>query len=324
MLVDEVNIRVKAGKGGAGAVAFSEVKMSLGPTGGSGGKGGDVYLEAVADLGALRHFRSKKEFRAEEGKNGRDAFRDGHDGEDLILTVPRGTVLKITGEDEEHELQTIGERILVARGGKGGKGNFLYRSSKNTSPKEFQPGLVGEEREVELELKLIADVGLIGFPNVGKSSFLNAVTNAGSRVANYEFTTLEPNLGVYYGLVIADLPGLIEGASSGKGLGIKFLKHIERTKILFHFVDANVKDPVHAYKAIRNELETYNKLLLKKDEYVFISKADTVSEGRIEEIREDLSPYNKNIIPLSVNDPKLLEGAKTILNRIKGELGIKD
>lgn len=323
MFVDEVKIKAKAGHGGAGAVSFSAIKMSLGPVGGSGGKGGDVYLKAVTDIGALRHFRSKKEFSAEDGRDGRGAFRDGHDGQDLILLVPRGTVARITGKDDgEYELEATGDRALVAKGGKGGKGNFLYRSSTNTSPKESQPGLPGETCEVELELKLIADVGLIGFPNVGKSSFLNAVTNAGSRVANYEFTTLEPNLGVYYGLVLADLPGLIEGASSGKGLGIKFLRHIERTKILFHFVDANSENPVRVYKAIRHELEDYNKLLLEKEEYIFISKADTVAESRIEEIREDLLPYNKNILPLSVNDAKLLENAKKVLNRIKEELGV--
>ncbi len=297
-------------------MAFSNIKMTLGPTGASGGKGGDVYVEAVADFGALRHFRTKKVFSAEDGLDGRGSFRDGRRGKDLILAVPRGTVVHNLTDKTDHELTKLGERLLVARGGNGGKGNFLYRSAVNNSPTQFQFGLPGEECELNLELKLIADVGLIGLPNVGKSSFLNEVTNAKSPVANYAFTTLEPHLGVYYSLVLADIPGLIEGASSGKGLGIKFLRHIERTKILFHFLDANTQSPVQDYKIIRKELGAYNKSLLEKPEYLFISKSDTVSEKRIAEIKKALSPYNKEILPVSIHDPEQLTAAKKLLNKI--------
>lgn len=322
MLIDNVTIKVTAGKGGDGAVAFSKIKMAFGPTGGSGGKGGDVYLEALADLNALRRFRVKKTFKAENGLNGRGSFRDGYDGEDLVLLVPRGTVARDLATSEQRELTTVGERVLVARGGKGGKGNFHFRSSTNTSPTQFQRGLAGEECALELELKLIADVGLIGLPNIGKSSFLNEVTNAQSRVADYPFTTLEPHLGSYYHLIIADIPGLIEGASTGKGLGIKFLRHTERTRVLFHFIDAGSKDPLADYRTIRRELGAHNKLLLNKPEYIIISRTDMVSDGRIAEIARALAPLDKEILPISIHDPDRMAEVKKLLNHLIKNLGI--
>lgn len=318
MLIDDVTIRVKTGKGGKGAVGFSRTKMTLGPTGGAGGKGGSVYLEAATDLGALRRFRTQKAFAAEDGREGRSAFRDGHDGKDLTLLVPRGTVVHNLTTGTEHELTAEGERILIAKGGRGGKGNFHYRSSRNTSPREFQPGLPGEEYSLRLTLKLIADIGLIGLPNVGKSSFLNAVTNAQSRVANYAFTTLEPHLGVYEGLVLADIPGLIEGASIGKGLGFKFLRHIERTRILFHFIDVNAEDPVQDYKVIRQELGAYNPVLLEKPEYLLITKIDTVEKRRIAEVEKALQAHlpGKEIVTLSLQGTREMEDARKLLHRI--------
>ena len=316
MLIDHVRIEVTAGKGGAGAVAFSKIMMTLGPTGAAGGKGGDAYLEAVADLGALRHFRTKKTFHAEDGEAGRNSLRDGHNGKDLILQVPRGTVIHNQRTGENHELTMIGERLLVAKGGKGGKGNFHYKSSTNTSPKQSQPGLPGEECTLELELKLIADIGLIGLPNIGKSSFLNAVTHAQSRVANYLFTTLEPHLGAYENLILADIPGLIEGASSGKGLGIKFLRHIERTHILFHFVDAGTTNPLADYKTVRHELGAYNPLLLEKLEYIIISRADTASDTRIKEIITILQPQKKEMYAVSIHDSDRMTAIRKVLNTI--------
>lgn len=322
MLIDDVIISIIAGKGGDGAVSFSKIKMSLGPTGGSGGKGGDVYLESLADLNALRYYRVKKVFNAENGLDGRGAFRDGYNGKDLILPVPRGTVARNIATSKQYELAIIGERVLVARGGKGGKGNFHFRSSTNTSPKEFQRGFNGEECELKIELKLIADVGLIGLPNIGKSSFLNEVTNAKSRVANYPFTTLEPNLGSYYNLIIADIPGLIEGASSGKGLGIKFLRHIERTRVLFHFIDAGSSNPLADYGIIRRELSAHNKLLLDKPEYIIISRADTVNNNRIAEITKTLMPLNKKIISISVYDFDSITEIKKLLNQLIKDISI--
>ena len=322
MLIDNATIKVKAGKGGKGAVTFSKILMTLGPTGGSGGKGGDVYCEAIADLGALRQFRSKKDFFAEDGFDGKQAFRDGRDGKDLILSVPRGTVIHNLENKESFELSKIGERKIVAKGGKGGKGNYLYRSSVNTTPKQSQPGLPGEEFSIYLELKLIADIGIVGFPNVGKSSFLNTVTNAQSPVGDYNFTTLEPHLGSYYGLILADLPGLIEGASSGKGLGIKFLKHIERTKILFHFISAESENPEQDYKIIRNELNIYNPLLSKKSEYIFLTKTDEFDEKEILNKLKILKKISKNkdVFELSIYDEKKIKTAKELLNKIKDEI----
>ncbi len=316
MLVDVVKIKVAAGNGGDGIVTFSKVKMTLGPTGGSGGRGGDVYLEAVPDLGALRKYRTQKDFHAEDGRAGRSAFRDGHRGEELVLQVPRGTVAHNCATGASFELTKVGERLLVASGGTGGKGNFLFRSATNTTPKRADPGLPGQTAEIELELKLIADVGLVGLPNVGKSSFLNAVTNAKSPVADYAFTTLEPHLGAFYGVIIADLPGLIEGASEGKGLGIKFLRHIERTRVLFHFITATSEDPLADYETIRAELGAYNKALLEKPEYVFVSKADDVSPERMKEIVKSLKKTKRAVTPLSVFDDASLEAAKAILKGI--------
>jgi len=317
MLIDEVIIKVAGGDGGRGAVAFNKNLMSLGPAGGSGGNGGNVYVQGVADLNALRIFKNKKSFVAQNGAHGRPQFKDGHTGEDIVLLVPVGTVVHILDTHTDLEVVRIGQKILIARGGHGGKGNFHFRSSKNTSPTQYQEGLSGEQFEVRLELKLIADVGFIGLPNVGKSALLNELTQAHSKVANYPFTTLEPNLGVYFELILADIPGLIEGASTGKGLGIKFLKHIERTGVLFHFICAESKHPDTDYAIVRNEMKKYNPALVKKREFVFLSKSDLVSKNELKEKRALLKKIHKTITVISVYDWDSLQKVKKILNSLK-------
>ena len=319
MFIDEVTISVFAGNGGKGAVAFNKNLMSLGPTGGSGGKGGSIYAYGVSDLSALQQFRHKKVLRAQHGMNAKEQFRDGHDGEDLIINVPVGTVIQNLTNRNNVEIVKIGERALLAKGGNGGKGNFLFRSSKNTTPMQFQQGLPGEEFKLRLELKLIADIGLVGLPNAGKSSLLNELTSAKSRVADYPFTTLEPNLGVYYELVIADIPGLIEGSSGGKGLGIKFLRHIERVGIIFHLISAESDTPAEDYKVIRKELGDYNKALLDKPEYLFLSKSDSASPLAIKKKLATLKKLNSNVIAISILDDERLKEVKDILNKIKAE-----
>lgn len=319
MLTDDVKIRVSAGKGGAGSVSFNRNMMMLGPTGGSGGRGASIYAEGISDLGALNQFRFKKDVHGDDGKDGRGQFRDGPDGSDLILKMPVGTVIHNLTKNESIEITKVGEKVLIAKGGNGGKGNFLFRSAKNTSPKRFQEGLAGENFELRLELKMIADVGFIGLPNIGKSSLLNELTNAQSKVANYRFTTLEPNLGVYYGLILADIPGLIEGASEGKGLGIKFLKHIERTKILFHFISADSENLISDYEIIRKELAEHNAELLEKPEHIIISKIDTISEKELKEKIKSLKKLKKEITPISILDEKSLEGVRKLLNKISDE-----
>ncbi len=319
MLIDDVTIKVEAGNGGRGAVAFNKNMMSLGPVGGSGGHGGSIYFEGVSDLNALSQFRYKKNIKARDGGNGQGQFRDGPDGSDIVLKVPVGTIISKIETGKTEEVLKIGERIFIAKGGHGGKGNFKFRSPKNTTPKQFQEGSPGEQFTLRLELKLIADVGLIGLPNAGKSSLINELTKARSKVANYPFTTLEPNLGAYYELILADIPGLIEGASGGKGLGIKFLRHIERTKILFHLISAESENPVKDYKIIKNELKTYNKELIKKIEYIFLSKSDTMPAKEIKKKITALKKINKNVLPISVYDWDSLEKVKEILNKIKSE-----
>ena len=319
MLIDDIIIKVSSGNGGTGAVSFNKAKMSLGPTGGSGGKGGSVYIEGVSDLGRLNQFRFKKKFEAENGANGRSQFRDGSDGKDLILKVPVGTVVHNLTTKETIEIVKVGETVLIAVGGRGGKGNFLFRSARNTSPTQFQLGKSGSQHKLHLELKLIADVGFVGLPNIGKTSLLNMLTNTKSKVANYLFTTLEPNLGTYYELILADIPGLIEGASDGKGLGIKFLKHVERTKIIFHFLSAESKNPIKDYKLIRSELGAYNPKLLEKPEYIFLSKSDTAQEKEVSEKLSEIKKINPEAIAISLYDDKSIKQVRTLLNKIIDE-----
>ena len=314
MLVDDVTIRLEAGHGGHGSVSFNKVRLMQGPTGGDGGRGGSLYFEGVTDINALAFFSGRKIIRAENGKNGRGQFIDGKNGTDMVLKVPAGTRITNQGTGFMQEITEVGERILAAGGGSGGRGNFKFRSSTNTTPKESEDGKKGDIVECHLELRLIADVGLVGLPNAGKSSLLNELTNAKSKVAHYAFTTLEPHLGAYYGRIIADIPGLIEGASSGKGLGVKFLKHIERTKRIFHLISAESEDPVYDYKILRRELEIYNPELAKKEEQVFLTKSDSVSSEKLETSLRALEDDGVKSIPISVLDAESLESVKRLLS----------
>ncbi len=315
MLIDNVKIKVSAGDGGDGAVGFRQ--RGKGPTGGNGGRGGDVYIKGIRDIEALKQFRYKKKIKAEDGEDGRSKFRDGHSGKDVYLKVPIGTIVYHYKKKVQYEITEEGQALLVARGGKGGKGNFLLRSSTNTTPREAQPGRPGEKCKLGLELKFIADVGLIGLPNSGKSSLLNELTSAKSKVGSYPFTTLEPHLGAYYKIILADIPGLIKGASKGKGLGIKFLRHIERTKVLFHLVSGESKKPIKDYKTIRRELGKYNQRLLNKKEYIFISKSDLIDSNRIPKIRSSFRKMNKEVIFISIYDFDSIEKVKKILNQLR-------
>jgi len=317
MLIDEVKIKLRGGKGGDGRVAFNKNKGEKGPTGGDGGNGGSVYLKGTSNLTALNKFRFKKEFLAEDGVDGKNKILEGKRGKDLILKVPIGTIAHNLDTGRDLEVVRDEEKVLVARGGKRGRGNYFFRSSTNTTPKEFEEGKKGEGFDFLLELRLIADVGLIGLPSAGKSSLLNILTKANVKVAAYPFTTLEPNLGDFYGLIIADIPGLIEGASSGKGLGIRFLRHIKRTRILIHCVSSESKNLLNDYNAIKNELKKYEASLLKKREYIFLTKTDLISEKEIEEKMKELKKINPNVLAVSICNEKNIERVKKLLGEIK-------
>jgi len=302
-LVDEAEIQVIAGNGGNGCVGFRREKFIPlgGPDGGDGGNGGSVWLVADENLNTLIDFRHERIFKAQRGENGMGRQMYGKGGEDKIITVPVGTVVINVATDEViGDLTTHGDRLLVAKGGKGGLGNMHFKSSVNRSPRQALPGEEGEERLLKLELKLLADVGLLGFPNAGKSTFIRAVSAATPKVADYPFTTLYPNLGVvkvenYRSFVIADVPGLIEGAADGAGLGTQFLRHLQRTRLLLHLVDISPMEggvdgvsPVEQVRAIERELAKHDPELLKKPRWLILNKADLMFEDEARAAAEQI------------------------------------
>lgn len=288
--LDQAKIFVKSGDGGAGCVSFRREKYIEfgGPNGGDGAKGGDVIFEAVDNLNTLIDFRYHQHFKAKRGGNGMGSDKSGAKGETVVIKVPVGTeILDEDGETLIVDMVTPGQTYLIAKGGDGGRGNAKFKTSTNQAPRYAEPGWPGEERWVWLRLKLIADIGLIGLPNAGKSTFLSSVTQARPKIADYPFTTLHPHLGVAwvdnYEVVIADIPGLIEGAHEGVGLGDRFLKHVERCAAFLHLIDATQEDVIGAYKSIRNELELYNEKLKNKPEVVALNKCDALTEKEIKE-----------------------------------------
>jgi len=287
--LDQAKIYIQSGHGGAGCISFRREKYIEygGPNGGDGGKGGSVYFEAVENLNTLIDFRYRQHFKAPKGQNGMGSEMTGAKGEDIIIKVPVGTeVLAEDGETVIVDMVEPGQTFLIAKGGDGGRGNMQFKTSVNQAPRYAEPGWPGEEMWVWLRLKVIADVGLIGQPNAGKSTFLSVVTKARPKIADYPFTTLHPNLGVAwvddYEMVIADIPGLIEGAHEGIGLGDRFLKHVERCAAFLHIVDATVEDVVSEYKVIRRELDLYNDILINKPEVIVLNKIDALTAEEVE------------------------------------------
>ncbi|HYD92899.1 MAG TPA: GTPase ObgE [Candidatus Paceibacterota bacterium] len=316
--VDELRVHAQAGHGGPGVIRWLRVKETAkgGPCGGDGGRGGDIVLEGVRDLAALATYRYEKKFRAENGKPGGGNNKHGKDAPPIVIRVPVGTVARIVTTGETFEVLEEGQRIVIFKGGPGGYGNAHFKSSTNQNPFQSTPGKPGEVGDIEIVLKLIADAGLIGYPNAGKSSLLNALTRARSKVGAYPFTTLDPHLGDFYGYLLADIPGLIEGASAGRGLGSKFLRHIERTGLLVHLVSAEQEDLAAAYRGIREELAAFGQGLSEKPEIVVLSKADLLSEEEKKRALETLSTVaGKEVVPLSVSDPELLKSFSDSLSQ---------
>ena len=319
--LDQVKIYVKAGDGGSGSPSFRREKFIEygGPDGGDGGKGGSVILKSEQNLNTLIDYRYQQHHKAERGENGMGQNRTGKGGEDIILKVPLGT--QVFEEDNKtliYDFIKSGEEFVAASGGKGGLGNTRFKSSTNRAPKKFTKGALGEEFTIWLQLKTIADIGIIGLPNAGKSSLLASITNANPKIASYQFTTLNPNLGVASyddkEITIADIPGLIEGAHEGTGLGVQFLKHIERCKTLLHLIDITNKDLEKSYHQVKNELKSYSPDLLKKKELIVLNKIDLIDEELTKEIIEDFSKkINGEILTLSTLE-------KNSVSKIKAKL----
>jgi GTP-binding protein len=326
--LDQAKIFVRSGAGGPGAVSFRREKFVEygGPDGGNGGKGGDIIFEAVAGLNTLIDFRYTQHFRAQRGTGGAGRNRTGAGGEDLVIKVPVGT--QVLSEDKEHVLADftkVGERKVFLRGGDGGRGNMSYKTSTNRAPRQHGTGWPGEEMYVWLRLKLLADAGLVGLPNAGKSTFINAVTNAKAKVGAYPFTTTRPQLGVvsHRGgeFVIADIPGLIEGAAEGAGIGDRFLGHIERCKVLLHLVDATGEDPVGAWRTVRRELEAYGAGLTDKVEVIGLNKIDALDPADVKKLVTKLKRASKaEVFPLSGASG---EGIEAVLDRLADAIGVK-
>ena len=319
--LDQVKIYIKAGNGGDGSPSFRREKFIEfgGPDGGDGGKGGSVILKAEQNLNTLIDFRYQQHHKAKRGENGAGQNRTGKSGEDLILKVPLGT--QVFEEDNKtliYDFTKISEEFIAAAGGKGGLGNTRFKSSTNRAPRKFTKGTQGEEFTIWLQLKTIADIGIIGLPNAGKSSLLASVTNANPKIANYQFTTLNPNLGVASydnkEITIADIPGLVEGAHKGTGLGIQFLKHIERCKSLLHLIDITSEDLKKSYQQVKNELKKYSNKLTKKKELIVLNKIDLIDEKEVNHIMKDFKKNTKSeVIALSTFN-------KSSVSKIKSKL----
>ena len=325
--LDQAKIFVRSGAGGPGAVSFRREKFIEygGPDGGDGGKGGDIIFEAVPGLNTLIDFRYTQHFRAPRGKGGAGSNQTGAGGNDLVIKVPVGT--QILADDEDRtllaDLTEVGQRIVLLQGGIGGRGNASYKTSTNRAPRQHQTGIPGEEMWVWLRLKLLADVGLLGLPNAGKSTFLNSVSNASAKVGDYPFTTLRPQLGVvrHKGreFVVADIPGLIEGAAEGAGIGDRFLGHVERTRVLLHLIDGSGDDPLEAWQIVRGELEGYGAGLDEKAEIIALTKADLLDDKRRAKLIKALEKASgAKVFPISA---PLDEGMDTLLDTIIERLG---
>jgi GTP-binding protein len=325
--LDQAKIFVRSGAGGPGAVSFRREKFIEfgGPDGGDGGKGGDIVFEAVPGLNTLIDFRYTQHFRAPRGKGGAGSNRTGAGGDDLVIKVPVGT--QLLADDEERsllaDLTSVGQRITFLKGGLGGRGNASYKSSTNRAPRQHQTGEAGEEMWIWLRLKLLADVGLVGLPNAGKSTFLNSVSNASAKVGDYPFTTLRPQLGVvrHKGreFVLADIPGLIEGAAEGAGIGDRFLGHVERTRLLLHLVDGSVEDPIEAWRVVRGELDSYGAGLVEKRELIALTKADLLEGKKRAKLVKALEKETQaRVFPVSA---PLEEGLEPLLDTVIERLG---
>lgn len=317
MFIDELTIHIKAGRGGDGVVLWlhEKGKEFSGPSGGNGGKGGDVFVTAVRDIGLLSEYKNKKEFVAENGESGQKNSRHGRGGEDLTIPLPIGSVVTNLATRRVVSLTKLGQTEKILIGGRGGLGNEFFKSSRNIRPKESTKGASGDEADFFIELELVADAGFVGLPNAGKSSLLNALTNSKAKVGAFQFTTLEPNLGDFYGFILADIPGLIEGAAEGKGLGYKFLRHVKRTKMIFHCVsvEGNV---VEDYDTVRAELSLYGKEIPEKSEIIIITKTDLATPEEIKEKIKQLKKRNKHILTSSTIDENSIRDLKTAISKV--------
>jgi GTP-binding protein len=303
--VDELKIYARAGSGGDGVVRWRQEKYvpKGGPAGGDGGNGGDVYLRGVKDLAILNSYSHNPKFLAENGGPGQKKSLHGKNGEDLYIDVPVGSVVTNKETGEKFEILDEGQEVKILKGGRGGFGNEHFKASTNTTPMEWTPGKPGEEAYYIVEVELFADAGFVGLPSAGKSSLLNELTNAKSKVAEYHFTTLEPHLGKFHEFILADIPGLIEGAAEGKGLGHKFLRHIKRTKLLVHLVSFEYGDEMmNIYKSIRKELEDYDKDLGEKDEIILLTKTDLVDEKEILSKKKEFEKTGKQVFVITLFD----------------------
>ncbi len=316
---DEVEIYVKAGNGGKGAVSFRREKYIPrgGPDGGDGGDGGNIIIKVNLHLRTLSHIHNNQKFKARNGQDGMGALKHGANGENIVIEVPPGTIVYEKNSKEKiADLVNEGQSIIVAKGGKGGKGNAYFKNPVNQAPRYAQKGLAGEEKELILELKMIAHIGLVGYPNAGKSTLISRITNARPKVANYPFTTLQPNLGVmtiddeYTSILIADIPGIIEKAHEGKGLGLEFLKHIERTKIILFVLDIT-DEPKEKLKILREELKNYSETLYNREFLIALNKIDLIYEDKeVEKIKESFLKLTKEVFPVSALTGKGLKELK--------------